>query len=67
MQMMPIIKPPLRPDGTGSFLAMKGALAKSGLQPSDINYTQPVKPVHKIMTQPRAPPLKYYLNRRIRQ
>jgi len=26
------------PDGTGSFLAMKGALAKSGLQPSDINY-----------------------------
>lgn len=26
------------PDGTGSFLAMKGALAKSGLQPSDIDY-----------------------------
>lgn len=26
------------PDGTGSFLAMSGALKKSGLQPSDINY-----------------------------
>ncbi|MDB5118593.1 MAG: beta-ketoacyl-[acyl-carrier-protein] synthase family protein [Mucilaginibacter sp.] len=26
------------PDGTGSFLAMQGALAKSGLQPSDIDY-----------------------------
>ena len=26
------------PDGTGSFLAMKGALKKSGLQPSDIDY-----------------------------
>jgi 3-oxoacyl-[acyl-carrier-protein] synthase-1 len=26
------------PDGTGSYLAMKGALEKSGLQPSDINY-----------------------------
>jgi 3-oxoacyl-(acyl-carrier-protein) synthase len=26
------------PDGTGSYLAMKGALAKSGLQPSDIDY-----------------------------
>lgn len=26
------------PDGTGSFLAMTGALAKSGLQPSDIDY-----------------------------
>jgi len=26
------------PDGTGSLLAMKGALKKSGLQPSDISY-----------------------------
>jgi len=26
------------PDGTGSYLAMKGALAKSGLQPADIDY-----------------------------
>ncbi|MDB5030680.1 beta-ketoacyl-[acyl-carrier-protein] synthase family protein [Mucilaginibacter sp.] len=26
------------PDGTGSYLAMQGALAKSGLQPSDIDY-----------------------------
>jgi 3-oxoacyl-(acyl-carrier-protein) synthase len=26
------------PDGTGSLLAMKGALQKSGLQPSDIDY-----------------------------
>jgi 3-oxoacyl-[acyl-carrier-protein] synthase-1 len=26
------------PEGTGSYLAMKGALAKSGLQPSDIDY-----------------------------
>jgi 3-oxoacyl-[acyl-carrier-protein] synthase I len=26
------------PDGTGSFLAMSGALKKSGLQPSDIDY-----------------------------
>ena len=26
------------PDGTGSYLAMKGALERSGLQPSDINY-----------------------------
>jgi 3-oxoacyl-[acyl-carrier-protein] synthase-1 len=26
------------PDGTGSFLAMTGALQKSGLQPSDIDY-----------------------------
>lgn len=26
------------PDGTGSYLAMKGALEKSGLQPSDISY-----------------------------
>lgn len=26
------------PDGTGSFLAMSGALKKSGLQPADINY-----------------------------
>ena len=26
------------PDGTGSYLAMKGALEKSGLKPSDINY-----------------------------
>ncbi len=26
------------PDGTGSYLAMKGALAKSGLQPTDIDY-----------------------------
>lgn len=26
------------PDGTGSYLAMKGALAKAGLQPSDISY-----------------------------
>lgn len=26
------------PDGTGSYLAMKGALAKSGLQASDIDY-----------------------------
>lgn len=26
------------PDGTGSFLAMKGALEKSGLQPCDIDY-----------------------------
>jgi 3-oxoacyl-(acyl-carrier-protein) synthase len=26
------------PDGTGSYLAMKGALEKSGLQPSDIDY-----------------------------
>jgi len=26
------------PEGTGSYLAMKGALEKSGLQPSDINY-----------------------------
>ncbi|MCH5599879.1 hypothetical protein MKP09_19145 [Niabella ginsengisoli] len=26
------------PDGTGSLLAMKGALAKSGLQPADIDY-----------------------------
>ncbi|HTC00503.1 MAG TPA: beta-ketoacyl-[acyl-carrier-protein] synthase family protein [Ferruginibacter sp.] len=26
------------PDGTGSFLAMTGALEKSGLQPSDIDY-----------------------------
>ncbi len=26
------------PDGTGSYLAMKGALKKSGLQPSDIDY-----------------------------
>lgn len=26
------------PEGTGSFLAMSGALAKSGLQPSDIDY-----------------------------
>ena len=26
------------PDGTGSFLAMTGALARSGLQPSDIDY-----------------------------
>ena len=26
------------PDGTGSYLAMKGALAKAGLQPSDIDY-----------------------------
>jgi 3-oxoacyl-(acyl-carrier-protein) synthase len=26
------------PDGTGSFLAMTGALKKSGLQPSDIDY-----------------------------
>src|ERR1700761_3429031 len=26
------------PDGTGSFLAMKGALKKAGLEPSDIDY-----------------------------
>jgi 3-oxoacyl-(acyl-carrier-protein) synthase len=26
------------PDGTGSYLAMQGALKKSGLQPSDISY-----------------------------
>jgi 3-oxoacyl-[acyl-carrier-protein] synthase-1 len=26
------------PDGTGSFLAMRGALKKSGLQPADIDY-----------------------------
>ncbi|MDB5122905.1 MAG: beta-ketoacyl-[acyl-carrier-protein] synthase family protein [Mucilaginibacter sp.] len=26
------------PDGTGSYLAMKGALDRSGLQPSDIDY-----------------------------
>jgi 3-oxoacyl-[acyl-carrier-protein] synthase-1 len=26
------------PDGTGSYLAMQGALKKSGLNPSDINY-----------------------------
>lgn len=26
------------PDGTGSYLAMKGALGKSGLKPSDIDY-----------------------------
>jgi len=26
------------PDGTGSYLAMQGALAKSGLQPADIDY-----------------------------
>ncbi|HEY4325890.1 MAG TPA: beta-ketoacyl-[acyl-carrier-protein] synthase family protein, partial [Mucilaginibacter sp.] len=26
------------PDGTGSYLAMKGALAKSGLTPADIDY-----------------------------
>ncbi|CAN5773312.1 beta-ketoacyl-[acyl-carrier-protein] synthase family protein [soil metagenome] len=26
------------PDGTGSFLAMKGALQQSGLQPADISY-----------------------------
>ncbi|MDB5144885.1 MAG: beta-ketoacyl-[acyl-carrier-protein] synthase family protein [Mucilaginibacter sp.] len=26
------------PDGTGSYLAMRGALAKSGLNPSDIDY-----------------------------
>ncbi|MDB5135871.1 MAG: fabF 3 [Mucilaginibacter sp.] len=26
------------PDGTGSYLAMRGALKKSGLQPSDIDY-----------------------------
>jgi 3-oxoacyl-(acyl-carrier-protein) synthase len=26
------------PDGTGSFLAMQGALTKAGLQPSDISY-----------------------------
>ena len=26
------------PDGTGSYLAMKGALQKSGLQPEDIDY-----------------------------
>lgn len=26
------------PDGTGSYLAMKGALEKSGLKPSDIDY-----------------------------
>jgi 3-oxoacyl-[acyl-carrier-protein] synthase-1 len=26
------------PDGTGSYMAMKGALAKAGLQPSDIGY-----------------------------
>ena len=26
------------PDGTGSYLAMKGALERSGLQPSDIGY-----------------------------
>ena len=26
------------PEGTGSYLAMQGALAKSGLQPSDIDY-----------------------------
>ena len=26
------------PDGTGSYLAMKGALEKNGLQPSDIDY-----------------------------
>jgi 3-oxoacyl-(acyl-carrier-protein) synthase len=26
------------PDGTGSFLAMKGALNKAGLQPADIDY-----------------------------
>lgn len=26
------------PDGTGSYLAMTGALAKAGLQPSDIDY-----------------------------
>lgn len=26
------------PEGTGSYLAMKGALQKSGLQPSDIDY-----------------------------
>jgi 3-oxoacyl-[acyl-carrier-protein] synthase-1 len=26
------------PEGTGSFLAMKGALQKSGLQPGDVNY-----------------------------
>jgi 3-oxoacyl-[acyl-carrier-protein] synthase-1 len=26
------------PDGTGSYLAMKGALEKSGLQPGDIDY-----------------------------
>lgn len=26
------------PDGTGSYLAMKGALEQSGLQPSDISY-----------------------------
>ncbi|HJP62343.1 MAG TPA: beta-ketoacyl-[acyl-carrier-protein] synthase family protein, partial [Mucilaginibacter sp.] len=26
------------PDGTGSYLAMKGALEKAGLQPSDIDY-----------------------------
>jgi 3-oxoacyl-(acyl-carrier-protein) synthase len=26
------------PDGTGSYMAMQGALTKAGLQPSDINY-----------------------------
>ncbi|MES2425846.1 MAG: beta-ketoacyl-[acyl-carrier-protein] synthase family protein [Bacteroidota bacterium] len=26
------------PDGTGSYMAMQGALAKAGLQPSDIDY-----------------------------
>jgi len=26
------------PDGTGSYLAMKGALEKSGLKPEDVNY-----------------------------
>ena len=26
------------PEGTGSYMAMKGALAKSGLQPADISY-----------------------------
>lgn len=26
------------PDGTGSYMAMQGALKKAGLQPSDINY-----------------------------
>ncbi|MEJ0079478.1 MAG: hypothetical protein WDM78_00580 [Puia sp.] len=29
------------PEGTGSFLAMKGAMNKAGLQASDIDYIQP--------------------------
>jgi 3-oxoacyl-[acyl-carrier-protein] synthase-1 len=38
MQMMHIIRPASSSEGTGSYLSMKGALQKSGLQPSDINY-----------------------------